>query len=178
MNDVVEVRAVRVAHALNALVVLGTFAAAILSYRRQPARVPAHFDLAGLPDRWIDKSWGNTLAVPLTGLAITAFIYGSAQIWGWARRHPEMLRLPDKEAFLALPAEVQDPGWRQMKAMIYWLAVPQTLMSLTMVGLGFGEDGRFRIWPIFVPTGLLLVRAHSTAAVLDGSPTLRGLLEA
>ena len=157
MNDAMEVRAVRVAHAINALVVLGTFAAAMLGHRQQPDRVPVHFGLAGFPDRWADKGWGNTLAVPLLSLATMAFIYGSAQVLGWARRHPGMLNLPDKEAFLALLPELQDPIWRQMKALIYWLAVPETLVFLTMVGLGPGVDGRLRIWPIFVPAGLVLI---------------------
>lgn len=157
MNDPTEVRAVRVAHALNALVVLGTFAAAILGHQRQPARVPVHFDLAGFPDRWADKSWGNTLTVPLMCLAITALLYGSAQVVGWTRRHPRLLNLPNKEAFLALPPELQDPVWRQMKAMLYWLAVPQTLVFLMMAAFGPGEDGRLPVWPIFLPTGVVLV---------------------
>jgi hypothetical protein len=157
VNDVMEVRAVRVAHAINALVVLGTFAAAILGHRQQPDRVPVHFDLAGFPDRWDHKSWGNTLAVPLLSLATTAFIYGSAQVMGWARRHPGMLNLPDKGAFLALSPELQDPIWRQMKALIYWLAVPVTFVFLTMASLGPGEDGRLRVWPLFVSAGLVLI---------------------
>ncbi len=94
MNDVLEVRAVRVAHALNALSVLGTFAVAILGHAGQPDRVPVHFDLAGIPNRWVDKSWGNTLAVPLLALGTTALIYASAQLVGWARRHPTMLNMP------------------------------------------------------------------------------------
>jgi hypothetical protein len=157
VNDAMEVRAVRVAHAINALVVLATFAAAILGHRQQPDRVPVHFDLAGSPDRWAHKSWNNTLAVPLLSLATTAFIYVSAQVMRWARRHPAILNLPDKEAFLALPPELQDPIWRQMKALIYWVAVPVTFVFLTMVGLGSGEDGNLRVWPIFVPAGLVLI---------------------
>ncbi|HET8538834.1 MAG TPA: DUF1648 domain-containing protein [Anaeromyxobacter sp.] len=155
MNDAMEVRAVRAAHGLNVLFVIGTFAAAIANHARQPARIPLHFDLAGVPDRWGDRSWGNTLAVPLVGLAITALIYAGARIVGWARRHPELLDLPDKKAFLALPPDLQEPIWRQMKALFYWLAVPQTLVFLTMAALAPGDDGRLRVWPIFVPTALL-----------------------
>lgn len=157
MNDVMEVRAVRVAHLINALVIVATFAAAILGHRQQPGRVPVHFDLAGFPDRWADRSWGSTLAVPLLSVAMTAFIYGTAQVMGWARRHPSLLNLPDKEAFLALPPELQDPIWRQLKAFIHWLAVPVTLVFLTMAALGPGADGRLRVWPLLVPAGLLLV---------------------
>ncbi len=155
MIDALGVRTVRVAHALNALFILGNFAVPILGYAGQPDRVPVHFDLAGIPNRWTDKSWSNTLAVPFIALAMTALLYGSAQIVGWVRRHPNMLNLPDKEAFLALPPELQAPVWRQMKAMIYWLAVPETLLFLTMVCLRPGEDGRLRVWPIFAPTGLV-----------------------
>lgn len=157
MNDVLEVRAVRVAHALNALSVLGTFAAAILGHAGQPDRVPMHFDLAGVPNRWVDKSWGNTLAVPFLAVSITAFIYGSAQILGWARKHPKMLNMPDKEAVLALPSDLQDPIWRQMKATIYWVAVPVTLLFPTMVGLCPTKDGGIRVWPLFVLMGLMIV---------------------
>lgn len=152
-----EVRTARVAHALNALAILGTFAVAIVGHGRQPDRVPLHFDLAGYPDRWGAKSWGNTLAVPLVALVITALIYASAEIVAWVRTRPGMLNLPDKEAFLALPPGLQDPIWRQMKAMIYWLAVPETLVFLTMAALLPGDDGRLRVWPIFVPTALVLV---------------------
>jgi uncharacterized membrane protein len=157
MRDALEVRAVRVAHALNALVVLGTFGAALLHHRQLPARVPVHFDLAGLPDRWADRSWGTTLAAPLLGLAATALLYASAGFLGWLRRHPRMVNLPSKDAFLALPPELQDPVWRQLKAMVHWLAVPQTLVFLAMVALAPGEDGRLRIWPVLLPAAAVVV---------------------
>ena len=159
MNEAVEVRTVRLAHALNVLVLLGTFATAIVGYTRQPGRVPVHFDLAGGTRPWGERSWGEALAVPLTGLAITALLYASAQLWGWARRHPRLLSLPDQDAFLALPGTIQEPIWRQLKAMIYWLAVPQTLLVLTMVRLDIGGEGPFPVWPVLAPAALLVVLA-------------------
>jgi uncharacterized membrane protein len=168
VNDMPEVREVRVAHALNALSVLGTFAVAILGHAAQPARVPVHFDLAGVPDRWADKSWGNTLAVPLVAVGITALLYASAQLVGWARKHPDLLHLPDKAAFLALPPDLQEPIWRQMKAMIYWLAVPVTVVFLVMEVLAVraAESGRLQVWPMFALTGLITGLIFVLLAVL------------
>jgi uncharacterized membrane protein len=155
--DAPEVRAVWVAHALNALALLGTFAVAILGHAGQPERVPVHFDLAGRPDRWAEKSWAMTLAVPLVALAVTALVYGSARLVGWARRHPALVNLPEKAAFLALPPASQEPIWRQLAAMSSWLAVPVTLLFLVLVSLRPGADGRLHVWPLFLPLGLVFV---------------------
>jgi hypothetical protein len=157
MDEPLEIRAAPLAHALNLACVLGAFAAAISGHASQPAVVPSHFDLSGAPDGWVAKSWGNTLAVPLVGLCLTALLYASAQLAGWVRKHPELLNMPDKQAFLALPPEAQAPIWRGMKAMIYWLAVPQSLLFLALVALGPTEDGRLRVWPIWLLTGVLTV---------------------
>lgn len=159
MNDVFEVRAVRGAHAVNVLLLVATFATAIARHASQPGRIPLHFDLAGLPDRWGEKSWGTTLAVPLVAVGLTALVYAGAWIVGWARRNPAMLNLPDKAAFLALPPSLQEPIWRQLRAMFFWLAVPETLLCLTLVAVVPGDDARLRIWPVFVPVALLVALA-------------------
>jgi uncharacterized membrane protein len=168
VNDMLEVREVRVAHALNALSVLGTFAVAILGHAAQPDRVPVHFGLAGVPDRWADKSWGNTLAVPLVAVGITALIYASAQLVGWARKHPDMLNLPDKAAFLALPPELQAPIWRHMKAMAYWLAVPVIVvfLGIEVLTVRATEAGTLQVWPMIALTGLITGLIFVLLAVL------------
>lgn len=166
MDDFVEVRAVGVAHAVNAIALLGTFGLAVRAHLLQPEVVAVHFDLAGVPDRWAHKSWGNTLVLPLTALAITALIYGTAQLAGWARRHPAALNLPDKARFLALPPEAQEPVWRQLKVIGYWLAVPQTLVFLTLAALVPTGGGRLHVWPVFVPLALGLALVPVTAVRL------------
>lgn len=156
MRDAIEVRWVPAAHALNGVGLAGTFAAALANHGPRPGLVPVHFDLAGNPDRWGQNTWATALALPAAALAGTALVYAAAALVAWARRHPASLNLPQKAAFLALPPARQEPVWRHLRAMAYWLAVPQTLVFLTLAALRPGADGRLRIWPVFLPCALLL----------------------
>ncbi|MBN2497668.1 MAG: DUF1648 domain-containing protein [Deltaproteobacteria bacterium] len=123
-------RAALAAHLANAIAIAALFAFGLATYDGLPARIPAHFDASGAPDRWVDKSLLSWLALPLVALGLSALIYGAARIFDWARKHPRFLNLPDKERFLALPPERQAPLWQRGRNLMYWIALPVNGMIL------------------------------------------------
>ncbi len=70
--------------------------AAALSWPALPDRVPTHFDAAGQPDAWSDRSLALWLLMPLLAAALSALMDWSAQT---IRRRPEspLVNLPYKD---------------------------------------------------------------------------------
>lgn len=149
----------RLVHALNGISLLGLFGYALATYGDLPERFPIHFDGAGNPNGWTDKGWGTWLAMPLVAVGMTLIMYLSGQVVGWARKHPKLLSLPYKDKFLALPAKVQEPIWREMKALVYWLALPMNLlMFYVQVALHHSATGqKLVVWPLFFAIGLMIL---------------------
>jgi uncharacterized membrane protein len=104
-----------VAAALAIALVVGS----ILLYPHLPPRIPQHFNLSGVPDRWVDTSWASWMLEPIVALAVTGFILVIAWIIPCDLR---LLNLPDKERLVALPRERQDEILAIIRAALRWIA--------------------------------------------------------
>lgn len=95
---------------------LATLAWAIWVYPTIPERIPIHFGLDGLPDRWRDRSLAGWLLLPLIGVGLAAMMDGIAQ---WTLRHPEKktINLPQADDLMALPVERRLPVLRRAVSM-------------------------------------------------------------
>jgi len=148
-------------HVANGLVVLVLFGFSLVTYVGLPDRFPVHFDGAGRPDGWMDKSWLAWLALPLTALGMWAIMALSAKAVDWGRRHPKYLSIPNKEKFLALPPEKQEPVWREMKAIVHWMAVPVNAMMLyaqvSIHHMATSGASQMAVWPLFAFLGGMLL---------------------
>lgn len=108
------------------LILLALIAQAYASHARWPGRVPVHFDAAGRPDRWSDRS--GLLALAITALGTTAALY----LIGWLTprlgTNPRYLSIPRKREFLALPEEKRELYWDAYKDFFAALAVAINLI--------------------------------------------------
>jgi uncharacterized membrane protein len=84
-----------------------------------PERIPEHFNVAGTPDRWADRSLVSWFAVPFIAIVLSVAIIALARV---IPRKPSMLNLPDKKRLLALPPEAQAPVFAAVQNLLYWLA--------------------------------------------------------
>ena len=65
------------------------------SYPRLPARVPAHFNMAGQPDRWSGR--GGLAALFVLPFIMTIVFYIAIKFVPRLGRYPRRLNIPHKE---------------------------------------------------------------------------------
>lgn len=156
-----QVRSAKLHHLVNGLIVLGLFGYSLATYAGLPERIPIHFDAGGAADGWIDKGWLAWLALPLTALGMWVLMALSAKVVDWGRKHPKYLNMPNKEKFLALPPERQEPIWRLMKATIVWMAAPVNAMlfyaQISIHRVATSGASEMAVWPLFACLGGMLL---------------------
>ena len=144
-------------HLCNLAILAAIFVFAFVTYNSLPERIPVHFNFAGNADRWTDKSMIAWLAMPLTSLGLTAVLYASSLLVAWTKKHPNLLSMPNKEKFLALPAEIQEPIWQQMKNMLYWICLPTNIILLyteyALYSMASGDSQTFNSMPLLALIG-------------------------
>ena len=118
------------AHGLNAVLLLVMWAFALWAFERLPDPFPIHFDAAGNPNGWSEKSLAAWLIAPGTALGLTVLTYASVLFVPLARRYPGLINLPGRyrARFLALPPERRESVFGVVKAFTYWLAVPMNVL--------------------------------------------------
>ena len=132
------------------------------SYPGLPARVPAHFNFAGRPDRWGRRDEMIWLVV-LPAVA-AAVLYLMVALVPRLAANPRVVNMPHKAEFLKLPADRQEIYWRLYKEFFAGLAAALNLLFYlfirgsievamgTRAGLPL-KDGL----PALIMTGVLLV---------------------
>jgi uncharacterized membrane protein len=109
----------RIGLLLNLTLLLALFIYSAAAWPGLPERIPEHFNVAGTPDRWGNRSLVSWFAVPLIALLLSAAIIALARI---IPRKPAILNLPDKKKLLALPPEAQAPVYASIQNLLYWLS--------------------------------------------------------
>jgi uncharacterized membrane protein len=90
------------------LVVVALLAFSASVYADLPARIPTHFDAAGIPDGFGARS--NWWILPTISVASATLLIGVALL---LPRRPDLLNLPSKREILALPRAAQIAVVRQ-----------------------------------------------------------------
>jgi uncharacterized membrane protein len=96
------------------------------SYPDLPARVPAHFNFAGRPDRWGSRDEMIWLAV-LPAIA-TAVLYLMVAMVPRLAANPRSVNIPHKAEFLRLPAEKKEIYWAIYREFFAGLAAALDLL--------------------------------------------------
>lgn len=117
----------RTIHLLNLLLVAVLIAFSLWAWDRLPDLLPVHFDAAGEPTRWAERSFGSWFAIPVMALTMVALTYALARAMG---RWPHLVNLPDKRRFLALSPERRERVLVPMREMLYALSVPLLVVFL------------------------------------------------
>ncbi|MGA1056106.1 MAG: DUF1648 domain-containing protein [Phycisphaerales bacterium] len=146
-----------------------------------PAKIPLHFDAAGVPDRWGPASVANWFMLPFIATWITAMIGGIAIFLPSLARHwPGIVNVPQKKRWVALPPEERI---RTAEPIRWMLGLVGLLANALFVWILWGtrwvamdpdpaNPSRTLggLWPVLAMTGLLLV------AVLLASLRMRTLV--
>lgn len=73
-----------------------------------PARIPLHFDGAGVPDRWGPASVANWFMLPFVATWLTVLAGGIAAFMpALVRTWPAIVNVPQKKRWMALPPEAR-----------------------------------------------------------------------
>jgi len=92
----------RILLASTILIVIALLAFSTAVYADLPARIPTHFDAAGVPDGFGARS--SWWVLPSISVASAALTIGIALV---LPRRPDLLNLPSKQEILALPRDAQ-----------------------------------------------------------------------
>jgi uncharacterized membrane protein len=148
------------------LVVLLVVAQAVLWWRvfawwpELPLRIPIHFNFAGEPDGWANKSVLAWFGLPSISLVMTAFLLGiGAAIGVMARNSPALINVPRKEIFMQLSPEGRLLIIAPTRVFLMWVAALISMLFVWIVEgsarVAVGIDSKVPIWPVFVLLGLI-----------------------
>lgn len=147
-----------------------------------PDRFPTHFDLAGRPDRFADRSSLEFFLLPVLSLVLTALLLGITRWIGrLADAHPDWINVPNKERFLALAPAQRRLAMEPARIALSWIAVHLNgLFLYILIGTERVANGAWTTlpsWPVVIFVAVVLgtvvhlcIRAHRvvTALSLDG----------
>lgn len=111
---------------------------AISWWPQLPERIPMHFNAAGEPDRWVERSLVAWFFAPVLMVVLCFFIGGIAHwIDRLAVHAPGMLNIPRKDLFLRLSPPARCEVVMPTRSVLVWVLVGVNLLGLTIVeGIG------------------------------------------
>jgi RsiW-degrading membrane proteinase PrsW (M82 family) len=94
-----------------------------------PEKIPVHFTLGGIPNRWANKGM-EIILIFCMPWAMALLMYSIAKL---ARRYPSLLSIPRKQDFLALPSQQQEPLWLLIDEMMAGMAFAIIILFLGII---------------------------------------------
>jgi len=131
-----------------------------LTLGRLEAPFPIHFDISGTPDGFAPPS--SWWVLPAIGLGILLVMVGVAALTRWlVRRHPGLVNLPRKAAFVALPIEARLRVAPRMTQLLLGFALIMHFVLLAVVRdthrVALGELHALSLWKVVALLGLLFL---------------------
>lgn len=151
-----------------ACMAVGLFLYAVAVYPQLPERIPMHFNAAGDADGFAPRSWGAWLMLPgFTAFLCLVWVTVALSIFRMELKH---LKLPNKDAFLALPRVQQEELLRGfahvwLGAGIVWGVFGFTLFS-NVYRVAMGRVQRFDPIPLGVEVAVVLIMVFAGTASL------------
>lgn len=151
------------------LAMLGVWGLAAWLWPGLPERIPMHFDFAGRPDGWVEKSVLVWFGLPALATAVSAVLGLLLPIWmvHLARTNSRWLNVPRKDLFVQLPVEARV---RAVAAPARWLTVLGCLVQGLFGWIVFGSSrvavGAWDVLPAtptFVGVGAIVLCAIGLA---------------
>ncbi len=146
---------------ISSLLMIALWYRAGFWYPHLPERIPIHFDFAGNPDRWIEKSPVGWFMLPVIALGLTGFLTLISALLGLMARHsPDLINTPHKELFLQLSPDARAAAMAPVRIYLLWTtAIVASLFLWAVEGTGrvaTGAQSRLPAWPVFVFVSLIL----------------------
>jgi uncharacterized membrane protein len=131
-------------------------------YPRLPDRIPVHFDASGAPDRWTERNAVEWFLLPGLSLGLLGLLLGIGLSLPWLARHaPELINVPHKRRFLALPPRSRIAALAPTRTYMAWTAALLGAMFLWMVEgsarVATGAASRLAVWPTLLVVGVILL---------------------
>jgi uncharacterized membrane protein len=87
---------------------VGIWLSAIEAWPTLPAKFPIHFDFAGRPDSFVDKSVVAWFLLPVFASVMNVGLSLLSPMIQWmALKHPELVNMPRKEQWLKLDSQAR-----------------------------------------------------------------------
>lgn len=138
-------------------------------YPRIPDRFPIHFDLAGTPDGWANKSIATWFMLPgcATGISVLLVLIGWVLIPLLAAHSPEFINIPNKARFLKLSADDRVRTMQPMTSLLTLVAALVTMLFGSLLEqtarVAVGEAAFAKPWELAI---FLPVMAIATALAI------------
>ncbi len=161
MNNAKTAILLPVFHVCNVLLLTGLTVYAIITWGELPAKVPVHFGFGGVPDRWAVKGF-EIIFIYLMPWIITVLLYAVTYfLVPWmVKKHPGSVNIPNKEKFLALPAEQQRPVWICMNELMAAMCVMVNIIFCYLlhgtIAVATGRADKLDSALLFLLLGLLV----------------------
>lgn len=134
---------------------------AIYWYPQLPERFPIHFNFAGEPDGWADKSIAMWFMLPGISLVMLAFLGGISYWMGnLVRNAPGIVNVPRKDLFVKMSVEGRMTVVAPTQTFLAWvLALMAFLFVWIVEGSGrvaVHKEATLASWPVFIFLGGVL----------------------
>lgn len=146
---------------LGGLIVL--WAVAISFWGGLPERLPMHFDLAGVPDRWVERTPWNWFLLPGMATALAGLFGAALPAWvlALAASNSPYLNVPRKADFVKLSPAARVRAMQPMVALLDALAGEIALLFTGMLwatrAVADGTWSRLPPLLVWIPIALILL---------------------
>lgn len=83
--------------AVPAVLVVITLYLALANYQAMPEQIPTHFNTAGLPDEWGDKTILGIFSLPLLQITLYAILSGLALVFTRRKDIRDIINIPNRD---------------------------------------------------------------------------------
>lgn len=164
-------RPLRIAAIVLLLVLVG---GSIAAWPSLPGQIPTHFGLTGRPDSYATKSITSWFVLPLIGVLTWALVAASSY---FAIKHPQLLNIPEKQAYIDLPEENRPPVARHIRDLLDAVGV-HILLVFGIIQFGVYRDATGNPVTWLVPTVLVTTALLLPVVFFVFQPRIRDEIEA
>lgn len=137
------------------LVLVGIWLSAIEAWPTLPAKFPMHFDFAGRPDSFVDKSMVAWFLLPVFASVMNVGLSLLSPMIQWmALKHPEFVNMPRKEQWLKLDSQARlrtlKPVFGAMRVLQLLVMALFLFIVVSSVKVASGQWSVLPTWPMFL----------------------------
>ena len=137
------------------VVLLAIWFAAFVEWPTLPAKFPMHFDLAGRPDSFVNKSVVAWFLLPVFATVLNVGLSFLAPMIRWMTlKHPEFVNMPGKEQWLKLDSSARlrtvEPVFGAMSVLQLLVMLLFLFIVISSAKVASGQWTVLPVWPTFV----------------------------
>ena len=136
------------------IVLLAIWFAAFQEWPALPAKFPMHFDLAGRPDSFVDKSVVAWFLLPVFATVLNVGLSFLPPMIRWMTlKHPEFVNMPRKEQWLKLDSSARlrtvEPVLSAMRVLQLLVMLLFLFIVVSSAKVASGQWSVLPTWPMF-----------------------------